>query len=55
VALPIKVEYRLLLAKDLDYLAAEEHKVVEAKILDVQHMLPALSQSLKGTVLASSQ
>jgi four helix bundle protein len=50
-----EVEYHLLLAKDLDFLTAEEHKDLEAKVLEIQRMLASLVQSLKVTVLASGQ
>jgi len=49
-----EVEYHLLLARDLDLLNADEHKDLEAKILEIQRMLASLAQSLKVTVLASS-
>jgi four helix bundle protein len=50
-----EVEYHLLLAKDLNFLTADEHKALEAKVLEIQRMLASLVQSLKVTVLASSQ
>jgi len=49
------VEYHLLLAKDLDFLSAEEHEDLEARVLEIQHMLAGLVQSLKFSILASSQ
>ena len=49
-----EVEYHLLLAKDLDFLTAEEHKDLEAKVLEIQRMLASLVQSLRVPVLASS-
>ncbi|MGB2605021.1 MAG: four helix bundle protein [Candidatus Sulfotelmatobacter sp.] len=49
-----EVEYHLLLARDLDLLNADEHKDLEAKVLEIQRMLASLAQSLKVTVLASS-
>jgi len=50
-----EVEYHLLLAKDLGFLTAEEHQDLRAKVLEIQRVLAALVQSLKVTVLASSQ
>jgi four helix bundle protein len=50
-----EVEYHLLLAKDLGFLTAEAHQDLRAKVLEIQRMLAALVQSLKVTVLASSQ
>ncbi len=50
-----EVEYHLLLAKDLDFLTAEEPNDLETRVLEIQRMLAALVQSLKVTVLASGQ
>jgi four helix bundle protein len=50
-----EVEYHLLLAKDLNLLTADEHRDLEMKVLEIERMLAALVQSLKVTVLASSQ
>lgn len=50
-----EVEYHLLLAKDLGFLSADEHKDLEAKVLEIQRMLTSLVQSLKVTAVASSQ
>jgi len=50
-----EVEYHLLLAKDLTLLTSEEHKHLEAKVLEIQRMLASLVQSLKLPVLVSSQ
>lgn len=50
-----EVEYHLLLAKDLNLLTGEEHKDLEAKVLEIQRMLTSLVQSLKVPALASSQ
>ena len=50
-----EVEYHLLLAKDLDLLSAEDHEDLRIKILEIQRMLAALVQSLKVTILVSSQ
>src|ERR1700693_1945531 len=49
-----EVEYHLLLAKDLEFITAVEHKDLEARVLEIQRMLAALVQSLSMTVLASS-
>ena len=49
-----EVEYHLLLAKDLNFLTTEEHKDLEARVLEIQRMLAALVQSLDVTLLASS-
>ncbi len=35
-----EVEYHLLLAKDLEYMTVDEHKDLEAKILEIQRMWP---------------
>jgi four helix bundle protein len=50
-----EVEYHLLLAKDLNLLSANEHKDLEARILEIQRMLAALALSLNVAVLAGSQ
>jgi four helix bundle protein len=49
-----EVEYHLLLAKDLNFLTADEHKDLEGRVLEIQRMLASLVQSLRGTVLAKS-
>jgi four helix bundle protein len=49
-----ELEYHLLLAKDLCFLSADEFSTLEAKILEIQRMLTALSLRLKGPVLARS-
>ena len=49
-----EVEYHLLLARDLEFLTHEEHRDLEAKVLEIQRMLASLAQSLKAAVLASS-
>ena len=49
-----ELEYHLLLAKDLQFLAADEFKVLEQKVLEVQRMLASLVQRLRGPVLARS-
>jgi four helix bundle protein len=50
-----EVEYHLLLARDLNFLTTDEHKVLEARVLEIQRMLASLVQSLKLPVLASGQ
>ncbi|MGO8794749.1 MAG: four helix bundle protein [Candidatus Sulfotelmatobacter sp.] len=50
-----EVEYHLLLAKDLNFLSGDEHRDLEAKVLEIQRMLGSLVQSLKVPVLAGSQ
>jgi len=50
-----EVEYHLLLAKDLDFLSDEDHKNLEARVLEIQRMLAALVQTLRLPILASSQ
>ena len=47
-------EYRLLLAKDLGFLGADEFGSLEQKVLEVQRMLASLSQRLRGPALARS-
>jgi four helix bundle protein len=49
-----EVEYHLLLAKDLQFLAADEFNDLEAKVLEIQRMLASLVQRLQGSVLARS-
>ena len=49
-----EVEYHLLLAKDLQYLAIEEFNDLEGKMHEVQRMLASLVQRLQGPVLARS-
>jgi four helix bundle protein len=49
-----EVEYHLLLAKDLQFLAADEFNDLEGKVLEVQRMLASLVQRLQGSVLARS-
>ena len=49
-----EVEYHLLLAKDLQLLAADEFSDLEKKVLEVQRMLASLVQRLQGPVLARS-
>ena len=45
-----EVEYHLLLARDLDFLTADEHKDLEGKVFEIQRMLASLVQSLNATV-----
>jgi four helix bundle protein len=49
-----ELEYHLLLARDLGLLVLEEFENLEAKLSEVQRMLAALSQRLKGAVVARS-
>jgi len=49
-----EVECHLLLAKDLQFLAADEFNDLEEKVLEVQRMLASLVQRLQGSVLARS-
>src|SRR5271168_4654093 len=47
-----ELECHLFLAKDLRFLALEDFKELEEKILEVQRMLASLVQRLQGPVLA---
>ena|SRR5579864_8271309 len=49
-----ELEYHLLLARDLQFLTVDEFKDLEAKALEIQRMLAALSQRLGAPVLARS-
>ena len=49
-----ELEYHLLLAKDLGLLAVDEFSELEAKTLEIQRMLAALTQRLGPPVLARS-
>jgi four helix bundle protein len=49
-----EVEYHLLLARDLQFLTPGEFRCLEAKILEIQRMLAALSQRLQRPILARS-
>jgi len=49
-----ELEYHLFLAKDLRFLSADESSDLEAKVLEIQRMLAALSQRLQLSVLARS-
>lgn len=49
-----EVEYRLLLARDLDFISDGEFRDLEARVFEVERMLAALSRRLKGTALARS-
>jgi len=49
-----ELEYHLLLARDLLFLTPDEFRNLEAKTMEVQRMLAALSQRLQRPVLASS-
>jgi hypothetical protein len=48
------LECHLLLAKDLDFMTAEQFEVLEAKVLEVQRMLASLAQRLQPPILARS-
>jgi four helix bundle protein len=50
-----EVEYYLLLARDLQFLAADDFKELEAMVLEVQRMLASFVQRLSADVLARSQ
>jgi len=47
-----ELEYHLLLANDLHFLAVDEFATMELKILEIQRMLAALAQRLQRPVLA---
>ena len=49
-----ELEYHLVLARDLGFLRYDEFKELEARILEIQRMLAALSQRLQRPVLARS-
>ncbi len=49
-----ELEYHFLLARDLQFLTVDEFKDLEAKALEIQRMLAALSQRLGAPVLARS-
>jgi four helix bundle protein len=49
-----ELEYHLLLARDLQLVAGDEFKNLEARVHEVQRMLAALVQRLQGPVLARS-
>jgi four helix bundle protein len=49
-----ELEYHLLLARDLHFLSPAELNELEAKVLEIQRMLTALSQRLQRPVLARS-
>jgi four helix bundle protein len=49
-----ELEYHLLLASDLHFLAADEFAAMELKVLEIQRMLAALAQRLQRPVLARS-
>ena len=48
------MECHLLLARDLQFLAAEDFRELEQKIAEVQRMLASLVQRLQAPVLARS-
>ena len=49
-----ELEYHLLLARDLQLLPVEEFKDLEARTLEIQRMLAALTQRLGRPILARS-
>ena len=49
-----ELEYHLLLARDLQFVTADEFKDLEARILEIQRMLASLVQRLRRPVLARS-
>jgi four helix bundle protein len=49
-----ELEYHLLLARDLGMLTADEFIDLEGKVLEIERMLAALSQRLRGPVIARS-
>jgi predicted Rossmann fold nucleotide-binding protein DprA/Smf involved in DNA uptake len=49
-----ELEYHLLWARDLQFLAVDEFKALEAKILEVQRVLTSFVQRLQRPVLARS-
>jgi four helix bundle protein len=49
-----ELEHHLLLARDLQFLAVDQSKDLEAKTLEIQRMLALLSQRLGSPVLAKS-
>jgi len=50
-----ELEYHLLLARDLQFLTVEEFKDLDAKVLEIQRMLTALTQRLGVAVLARAR
>lgn len=49
------MEYHLLLARDLQFLSADDFKDLEAMVLEIQRMLASFVQRLSVDVLARSQ
>jgi four helix bundle protein len=49
-----ELEYHLLLANDLHFLAPDEFAAMQLKIMEIQRMLAALAQRLQRPVLARS-
>ena len=49
-----ELEYHLLLARDLRFLTGAEFDDLEAKVLEIQRMLAALTQRLGRPILARS-
>jgi four helix bundle protein len=50
-----EVEYHLLLARDLQFLPAQDFKELENMVLEIQRMLASLVQRLSPQVVARSQ
>jgi len=50
-----EVEYHLLLARDLQFLSADDFKDLEAMVLEIQRMLASFVQHLSVDVSARSQ
>ena len=44
----VKVEYQLLLAKELGFLANQEYNALNARLVEIKRMLNALIQKLRG-------
>jgi four helix bundle protein len=49
-----EVEYHLLLARDLQFIAVGDFKELEQRVLEIQRMMASLVQTLHGPVLARS-
>jgi len=49
-----ELEYHLLLARDLQFLEADQFDDLEARVLEVQRMLASLVKRVQGPVLAKS-
>ncbi len=49
-----EVEYHLLLARDLQFLSADDFEELEASVVEIKRMLASLVQRLSADVLARS-